>query len=160
MAVREVLIDPDPRLREVCPPVEVFDDAFRERMADLIDTFQENQWIGLSAPQLGLLERVLVIDVSENRDAMEVFVNPEVLQASRQAIVEESCASVPGVEGKVMRATRLHVRAQDLNGQYFDAALNDMRAVCLQHELDHLDGKLFVDRLPFWRRWRRKLSAG
>jgi peptide deformylase len=124
----------------------------------LLETLRAAGGIGLSAPQVGDPRRVSVIDLSGDGSAPEVFVNPDILARERWAIVEESCLSVPGVEGKLMRATRVRARAVDPTGAPFVRDLEDMHAVCLQHEVDHLDGTLFIDRLsPLHRlrmRWR------
>lgn len=154
MAVRAILEHPDPRLRQRALPVATFDGALRQLVADLLDTLHARGGIGLSAPQLGDLQQVAVADLSGDGSAPQIYVNPEILSRSRTAIVEESCLSVPGVVGKVLRATRLRVRAQDVTGTRFEQDLADMEAVCLQHEIDHLAGKLFIDRLSPLRRLR------
>ena len=152
MAVRPVLVDPDPRLRQRCGVVEAFDGALDALVQDLLDTMYAAPAIGLSAPQLGVPLRVAVLDVSGAKDQPEVFVNPEVLDQGTLAIVEESCLSVPGVVANVRRNIRARVRAFDRHGAPFEAELEDLRAVCLLHEVDHLEGRLFTDRLPAWRR--------
>lgn len=152
MPERPILEYPDPRLRERCAPVATFDSALARLVDDLFDSLYATSGIGLSAPQLGALERVLVMDHSGSASAPEVYVNPELLQRGAIGIVEESCLSVPGVTGNVFRATRVRVRAQDPTGTTFERDLDGMPAVCLQHEIDHLDGKLFIDRLMPWRR--------
>jgi peptide deformylase len=159
MPVREVLVDPDPRLRQRCRPVEAFDGALDALVHDLLDTMYAAPAIGLSAPQLGVPLRVVVLDVSPDRSAPEVFVNPEVLEQGMLALVEESCLSVPGVVANVRRNIRARVRAFDRRGQPFEAALADLRAVCLLHEVDHLEGRLFTDRLPAWRRLMLRLRG-
>ena len=152
MPERPILEYPDPRLRERCAPVATFETALARLVDDLFDTLYATSGIGLSAPQLGALERVLVMDHSGSATAPEVYVNPELLQRAAIGLVEESCLSLPGVTGNVFRATRVRVRAQDPTGATFERDLDGMPAVCLQHEIDHLDGKLFVDRLMPWRR--------
>ncbi len=158
MACLTILEHPDPRLRATCDAVTAFDDDLTRLVDDLLQTLAAAGGIGLSAPQVGELRRVSVMDLSGDGSTPEVFVNPEILQRRRWGIVEESCLSVPGIEGKVMRATRVRVRALDPGGAPFERDLEDMHAVCLQHEVDHLDGKLFIDRLsPIRRlsmRWR------
>ena len=149
-----ILEHPDPRLRLAAAPVDSFDDALGRLVDDLCETLRASGGIGLAAPQVGVARRVLVIDLSGGALPPEVYVNPEVLHAAIPALVEESCLSVPGVVGNVVRATRLGVRARTLTGEMFETELEDMHAVCLQHELDHLDGRLFVDRLSWWRRLR------
>ena len=169
MARSTILEHPDPRLRARCHEVTAFDADLARLVDDLLDTLHASGGIGLSAPQLGDPRRVSVMDLAGDGSAPEIFVNPDILVRRRWAIVEESCLSVPGVEGKVMRATRVRVRAMDRNGEPFVRDLEDMHAVCLQHEVDHLDGKLFIDRLsPIRRlgmRWReararREKAAG
>lgn len=152
MAERPILEYPDPRLRERSAPVASFDATVDRLVDDLFDTLYATSGIGLSAPQLGALQRVLVMDHSGNATAPEVYINPELLQRAAIGIVEESCLSVPGVTGNVFRATRARVRAQDRTGAVFECDLEGMPAVCLQHEIDHLEGKLFIDRLMPWRR--------
>jgi peptide deformylase len=159
---REVIRYPDPRLRERCARVEDFGPELSAFVDDLLDTLRPTGGIGLSAPQLGDLRAVFVMDLSEDHSEPQVFVNPEILSRERDAWVEESCLSIPGVEGKVIRATRLRVRAQNEDGEWFEEDLEDMYAVCVQHEVDHLEGRLFIDRLPVVKRVfarRRALKA-
>jgi len=156
---RPILEYPDPRLRQRSAPVSIFDDDLGRLVGDLFDTLYATSGIGLSAPQLGTLQRVLIMDHSGSASAPEVYVNPELLQRAAIGIVEESCLSVPGVTGNVFRATRVRVRAQDQRGAAFERELEGMPAVCLQHEIDHLEGKLFIDRLMPWRRLLIRLRA-
>ena len=158
MTVRTIIEVPDPQLRELSMPVETFDQDFSDRLDDLIDTFAETKTIGLSAPQIGYRERFLVMDLTDDRSNLQIFVNPEIVKSAGFAIVEESCASVPDVKGNVMRSAQILLRACDREGKPFEVELSNMDAVCVQHEIDHLDGKLFIDRLPFWRRWFLKAS--
>jgi peptide deformylase len=150
MALRPILEYPDPRLRERSNPVEAFDDALGGLIDDLIDTMRATDAVGISAPQIGVRQRVLVI-LSDD-ESPEVYVNPVIVDSAKPGFVEESCLSLPGVVGNVFRATRLRVQAYDRFGEVFERTLSMMPAVCLQHELDHLDGRLFSDRLPPWRR--------
>ena len=159
MARREVLEYPDPRLRLVSDPVTEFGSELADLVADLFDTMYAGKAIGLSAPQLDVQREVLVIDVSEDASAPQVFINPEILDSARPGFVEESCLSVPGVVANVLRATRIRVRARDCSGETFVRELADMEAVCLQHEMDHLAGKVLVDRLSAFRRWRLRRAA-
>jgi peptide deformylase len=154
MAILPILTIPDPRLRQVSKPVMQFDAGLRERVGDLVDTLYSTRAIGLSANQVGFAERFLVMDLSAERNAAEVYINPDIEWRNTIALVQESCLSVPDVSANVRRAIRLLVRYQDLDGQAQERELADLHAVCLQHELDHLDGKLFVDRLPWLERWR------
>ncbi len=159
MARREILEVPDARLRRTARPVTVFDRDLARLAEDLIDTLHATAGIGLSAPQLGDPRRVLVMDLSGDASAPQLYVNPEILAASTYGLVEESCLSVPGVVANVVRATELRVRARDGQGQAFERDLSGMEAVCLQHEMDHLEGKLFVDRLSLPRRWLARAAA-
>ena len=159
MARLEILEYPDPRLQLRSEPVTRFDDELERLIKDLLDTLYANEAIGLSAPQVAELHQVLVIDLSGNASATQIYINPEILSKSAWGLVEESCLSVPGVVGNVFRATALRVRAQDRSGKFFERDLADMHAVCLQHEMDHLAGKLIIDRLSFLRRFRIRALA-
>ncbi len=152
MAQRPILEYPDPRLRQVSAPVTVFDDSVAALVTDLRDTLYGTTGIGLCAPQIGDLRGVLVMDLSVDHSDLKVFINPEILSSDVPGMVEESCLSVPGIAGRVIRGTELDVRAKDVNGESFETHLSGMEAVCLQHEMDHLAGRLFVDRLSFFRR--------
>lgn len=156
MAVLPILLDPDPRLRQVASPVSDFGAGYQQALDDLLDTFATTDGIGLAAPQIGHSLRLLVMDLSQDRSAAQVLVNPSIMVSSGFAIVEESCASVPGLTGKVARASCVEVQARDQQGLQITTRMDGMAAVCLQHELEHLDGKLFTDRLPLWRHWFRK----
>lgn len=159
MSVREVIRYPDPRLREAAEPVRDFGPDLSTFVDDLLDTLRPTGGIGLSAPQLGDRRAVFVMDLSGDYTDPRVFVNPEILSDERDAWVEESCLSLPGVEAKVIRATRIRVRAQDEDGEFFEEDLEDMEAVCVQHEVDHLEGRLFIDRLSYFKRMRALLQA-
>lgn len=157
MAVRKILEYPDPRLMEVSLPVKEFDQGVRELAADLIETLHASEAIGLCAPQVDDRRQVLVMDHSGDRSAPEVYVNPNILARARFGFVEEQCLSVPGVAVNVFRATAIRVSARDASGVAFERELSGMPAVCLQHEMDHFDGKLLVDRLNWFK--RRRLRA-
>ncbi len=159
MARREVLEYPDPRLRLVSAPVTEFGEELADLVSDLFDTMYAGNAIGLSAPQLDVQREVLVMDLSDDASAPQVFINPEILDSARPGFVEESCLSVPGVVTNVLRATRVRVRARDIAGDPFERELADMEAVCLQHEMDHLIGKVLADRLSAFRRWRLRRAA-
>lgn len=154
-----ILEYPDPRLRLCSEPVTVFDDRLSRWVDDLIETMHAGQAIGLSAPQVDFRREVLVIDLSEDRSAPEVYINPKILSKKAYGFVEESCLSVPGVVANVLRATQIRVRAQDRTGETFERTLEGMHAVCVQHEMDHLRGKLLVDRLSFFRRFRLRRAT-
>jgi peptide deformylase len=155
-----VLTHPDPRLRTVAQPVTEFGAALSQLVDDLLETMYAARAIGLSATQVDVHQRVVVLDVSADGRAPQVYVNPQVLAQDTFGMVEESCMSVPGVLDSVRRATRLRVRAQGRDGVPFERRIEGMNAVCLLHEIDHLDGRLFVDRLSWLRRlrWRRLLG--
>ena len=159
MALLDILEYPDPRLRVPARSVSAFDASLETLVEDLVDTLRATKGIGLAAPQAGDRRAVLVIDLSEGASPPQVYVNPEILASAVPGLVEESCLSVPGVVGNVVRATELRVRAQDLGGESFERNLSGMEAVCLQHEMDHLAGRLFVDRLPLLRRLRIRAAA-
>lgn len=159
MAVLPILEYPDPRLRRRAAPVADFDAGLAGLVDDLCETLRASGGIGLAAPQVGDPRRVLVIDLSGGAAPPEVYVNPEIFDPAVPGLVEESCLSVPGVVGNVLRATQLTVRARDRGGVAFERRLEGMRAVCLQHEMDHLEGRLFVDRLSMFRRLGVRLGA-
>jgi peptide deformylase len=159
MAKLPIIEYPDPRLRLPAGPVSAFDATLARLVDDLLETLYATGGIGLSAPQAGIRRQVLVMDLSGNASAPQVYINPEILSSAVPALVEESCLSVPGIVGNLVRATRLRVRAHDPAGQVFERDLEDMHAVCLQHELDHLTGRLFIDHLSLVRRLRIRLAA-
>lgn len=154
MALLPILEYPDPRLRERALPVTAFDEALGQLIEDMLETMYAAPGIGLSATQVNVRRRLLVIDVSEKHDEPLVFVNPEIVSREGAAKTEEGCLSVPGIFDQVERAARVRVRAQDRMGEWFEQDYEGMLAVCLQHEMDHLDGKLFVDYLSDLKRER------
>ncbi len=154
MAIVEILEYPDTRLRTPALPVADFGAGIGGLVDDLVDTLHATSAIGLSAPQLDDSRQVLVMDLSAERSRPEVYINPRVLARARFGLVEERCLSVPGVAVNVLRATRIQVRAVDVDGIEFERELSGMHAVCLQHEMDHFDGKILVDRLNWFRRRR------
>ena len=147
MAKLEILEFPDRRLRTVAKPVAQVDDALRALIDDMFETMYAAPGIGLAASQVDVHRRLMVLDVSENSDAPMVFINPEILSAEGEEVYEEGCLSVPGIYAEVKRAERIRVRALDRNGQAFELETDGLLAVCIQHEMDHLAGKLFVDYL-------------
>lgn len=159
MAQRPVIEYPDPRLLEPCAQVDHFDDDVSTLVEDLTDTLQGSTGIALSAPQLGDLRQVLVMDLSAQRDSPEIYINPLILSRRRPGLVEESCLSLPGVVGNVLRSTEVRVRAQDVHGEVFERDLSGMHAVALQHEMDHFEGRLFIERLSRFRRWRLRRAG-
>ncbi len=153
MAKLEILEIPDSRLRTVAKPVESFDGALGRLIDDMTETMYSAQGIGLAATQVDVHRRLLVLDVSEAQDQPRVYINPEILEAEGSETCEEGCLSVPGIYAEVSRAERVRVSAQDRDGKTFEENLDGMHAVCLQHEIDHLDGKVFIDYLsPLKRR--------
>jgi peptide deformylase len=142
-----ILEYPDPRLRKTAAPVGVVDDAVRQLAADLLETMYAAKGVGLAATQIDVHRRVLVLDVSEERNQPMVFINPELLSAEGRGPGEEGCLSLPDIYDKVQRATHIRVRALGRDGNPFEIDADGLLAVCLQHEMDHLDGKLFVDYL-------------
>lgn len=148
MALLPILEYPDPRLKTVAKPVTRFDERLRQLVADMAETMYEAPGVGLAATQVDVHERLIVIDVSETRDQLKVFANPEILWASDDEVeCEEGCLSVPGVYDAVTRPARVRVRAQDADGQAFELECDGLLAVCVQHEMDHLLGKVFVEYL-------------
>lgn len=148
MAVLPILKFPDPRLHKVARPVAVVDDRIRQLVSDLIETMYAAKGIGLAATQCDVHERVLVVDVSEKGDSPRAFINPEIVSTSDERKVwEEGCLSVPGVYDEVERPDRIRVRALDEHGQAFELDADGLLAVCLQHEMDHLAGRVFVQHL-------------
>jgi len=154
MALRTILEYPDPRLRTKAQPVGEFGAALGRLIDDLFDTMYAAPGIGLAATQVDAHQRVIVADVSPERDQPLVLINPQILSREGVSSTEEGCLSVPDIFDEVERAARVRVRAQDRMGQVFERDFEDMLAVCVQHELDHLEGKLFVDYLSDLRRER------
>jgi peptide deformylase len=149
-----ILEYPDPRLRKVAAPVTAFGSDLVRLVHDLAETMYSAPGIGLAATQVDVHKRVIVIDVSEARDGLLLLVNPEILEAEGEAECEEGCLSVPGYYDKVTRAARIRVRAQDEHGASREIAADGLLAVCVQHEMDHLMGKVFVDHLSSLKRAR------
>jgi peptide deformylase len=154
MALLEILEFPDPRLRVQAAAVAVVDDAVRKLAADMLETMYAAPGIGLAAIQVNVPLRVIVLDVSDDSAQPRVLVNPEILEADGQEVMQEGCLSVPDVYEDVERAERIRFRAQDLDGEVFEEAAEGLLAVCIQHEIDHLEGKLFVDYLSQLKRGR------
>ncbi|MEO1102445.1 MAG: peptide deformylase [Pseudomonadota bacterium] len=159
MAIREILTYPDPRLTLTASPVNTFDDSLQQLVDDMLETLAQQQAIGLSATQVDDQRNVLVIHPPGASDGPEVFINPTIVSKAMWGFVEESCLSVPGVVGSVIRATQVEAKAQDRTGVPFSRTLSGMGAVCLQHEMDHLNGKLFIDRFSLFGRWRAHRAA-
>jgi peptide deformylase len=154
MALRTILEYPDPRLRTRAQPVIQFDAELRQLVDDMFETMYAAPGIGLAATQVDVHKRVIVIDVSKDRDQPLVFINPEILSRSGEEVSEEGCLSVPDNFAEVKRSSNVRVRARDRNGEVFERDYDDVLAVCIQHEMDHLEGKLFVDYLSDLKRER------
>ena len=147
MARLAILQYPDPRLHKIAVAVTVFDERVKRLVEDMAETMYAAPGIGLAATQVDVHERVIVIDTSETRDQLKVFINPEILDQTGVADREEGCLSVPGVFDRVKRAERIRVRAHDAEGRVFEEEADGLLAVCIQHEMDHLEGKVFVEYL-------------
>ncbi len=162
MALLKILEFPDPRLRTRAAPVEVVDAAIKTFVDDLFETMYAAPGIGLAATQVNVHKRVLVVDVSADKNQPHVFINPDILSKDGVEVTEEGCLSVPGFYEEVERAESIRVRALNRDGETFEMDADGLLAVCIQHEIDHLDGKLFVDYLSGMKRnrIRRKLEKG
>jgi len=147
MAIRTILHFPDPRLRTVAKPVAEVDDTIKTLVDDLAETMYDAPGIGLAATQINVHQRVIVIDINQDKNELHVFINPEILEKRGEEEMEEGCLSVPGIYETVRRADWVRVRAQDRDGNNFELETDGLLAVCIQHEIDHLDGKVFVDYL-------------
>lgn len=149
-----ILEYPDPRLRTVAQPVDVVDDELRSLIDDMFETMYASNGIGLAATQVNIHRRLLVADISDDHDQPLALVNPEVLEREDVETTQEGCLSVPGIFDDVERAQRVHIRALGRDGKPFEMTADGLLAVCIQHEIDHLDGKLFVDYLSELKRQR------
>jgi peptide deformylase len=158
MAVLEILHHPDPRLRQKAKPVAVFDDALQKLIDDLFETMYAAPGVGLAANQVGIDKRLAVMDCAEDKSKPQplVIINPEIVESADKAEVEEGCLSVPGIFDRIDRFTRLRLRALDRHGQAFEIDAEGLMAQAIQHEIDHLDGKLYIDYLSSLKRERIK----
>ena len=147
MAVLPILRYPDARLHKVAAPVTVFDENLKKLVRDMVETMYAAPGVGLAATQVDVHKQVVVVDVSERRDSLVVLVNPEIVEAWGVSDIEEGCLSVPGIYDTVERAERIRVRAWDQNGNAFTLEAQGLLSVCIQHEIDHLKGKVFVEYL-------------
>ena len=160
MAKLPIIEFPDPRLRTVAKPVERVDESLRRLIEDMFETMYAAPGIGLAATQVDFHQRLLVLDVSEDQSRPMVFINPEILAAEGSQTYQEGCLSVPGIYAEVKRADSIVVRFLDREGKQQELAAEDLLATCIQHEMDHLDGKLFIDYLsPLKREMVRKKLA-
>lgn len=147
MALLPILHYPDPRLHKVAAKVSQVDHEIRKLINNMAETMYAAPGIGLAATQVDVHKRIIVIDISETRDQLRVFINPELLETSGEADHEEGCLSVPGVFEKVRRAASIKIRALDRDGKPYTLEAQDLLAVCIQHEMEHLEGKVFVEHL-------------
>ncbi|MDZ7645195.1 MAG: peptide deformylase [Woeseiaceae bacterium] len=154
MAILKILEFPDPRLRRKATPVAAVDDDLRALVDDLFETMYQAPGIGLAATQVDVHQRLLVTDVTADRTEPHVLINPQILEMDGTAVSEEGCLSVPGYYEEVERAEHIRVRYLDRNGETVEREMEGLLAVCVQHEIDHLDGKLFVDYLSEAKRQR------
>ncbi len=162
MTKLRILEFPDPRLRKKAVPVAVVDDALRQLIDDLFETMYEAPGIGLAATQVDVHRRVLVADVSQEKDEPRVLINPEILEKDGTTVTEEGCLSVPGYYEEVERAEHIKVRYLDRDGNEQESEFEGLLAVCVQHEMDHLEGRLFVDYLSEVKRQRirKRIAKG
>ena len=154
MAIRHILHFPDPKLHNQSQIVEVVDDEIRTLVDDMLDTMYDAPGIGLAAPQVDVFKRIMLVDISDDKSEPLVFINPEIIDSGGKEKMEEGCLSVPGIYETVERADWIKVRALDRDGNPFEMEADGLKAVCIQHEIDHLDGKLFVDYLSSLKRTR------
>lgn len=155
MAILNILHYPDKRLHKVAKPIVAVDDRVRQLAKDMAETMYEAPGVGLAATQVDVHQRVIVIDVSEESNDLLVLINPEIVWSSDDSkIYEEGCLSVPGIYDEVERASEIKVKALDLNGEPFEFEADGILAVCVQHEIDHLNGKVFVEKLSMLKQMR------
>jgi peptide deformylase len=156
MSILEILHFPDPRLRQKASPVTEVNDEIRTTVDNMFETMYAAPGIGLAAVQVNILKEIIVIDISEDKNQPMCFINPEILEKQGEEKMEEGCLSVPGIFEKVTRAENIKVRYLDRDGKTVENEFNGLLAVCIQHEMDHLEGKLFVDYLSEMKRNRIK----
>jgi peptide deformylase len=157
MALLNILRYPDPRLHKIAKPVTVFDERLKQLVADMADTMYEAPGVGLAATQVDVHEQVIVIDISDSGKELRVLINPEIIWSSEEKLVyDEGCLSVPGIYDGVERPARVKARALDADGKAFEVEADGLLAVCIQHEMDHLKGKVFVEYLSPLKRNRIK----
>jgi len=156
MALLPILEYPDARLKRIASPVTEFTPAIKKLVADMAETMYQAPGIGLAATQVDVHKRVIVIDVSQDKSDLKVFINPEIIEADGEIVGEEGCLSVPQYYDNVRRAAHVKVRAQDADGKPFELEATELLAVCIQHEMDHLKGIVFVDHLSQLKQMRVK----
>ena len=147
MGIRKILTDKEPALHKVCKPVEVFDRKLHKLLDDMVDTLEEAQGVGLAAPQVGILRRVVIVDTG---DGILELINPTMVETSGEQVGAEGCLSVPGKYGLVKRPMYAKVRAQDRNGEWYEAEAEELIARCFCHELDHLDGIVYTEVMEYF----------
>ena len=147
MAILDILVYPDPRLRKLAKPVKNVDDAIRQLIADLTETMYHAEGIGLAATQVDVHQQVIVMDISESRDQPLVLINPNIVEQNGEQVYDEGCLSIPEYYAPVKRAESIKITALDREGEVFELEADGLLAVCIQHEMDHLLGKVFVDYL-------------
>ena len=147
MAPLKIVHYPDPRLHKIAQPITTVDDNIKALIANMAETMYSAPGVGLAATQVDRHVRLILVDISESKNDLKVFINPEILEASGQSEHEEGCLSVPGIYDTVTRPERVRVRALDRDGQPFELEADGLMAVCVQHEIDHLNGKVFVEYL-------------
>lgn len=159
MPILNILRYPDPRLHKIAKPVTVFDARLKKLIKDMAETMYDAPGVGLAASQVDVHEQLVVIDTSDTHDALQVFINPEILWASAETkVYDEGCLSVPGIYDGVERPAQVRVRALDADGKPFEISADGLLAVCIQHEIDHLKGKVFVEYLSPLKRNRIKMK--
>lgn len=157
MAIRKIVYLPDPRLRKVSSPVEAFDEELQTLIDDMFETMYDAKGVGLAAPQIGINLQLSVIDVAGDKKDQIVIINPEIIERIGEVSYQEGCLSVPGAYDTVKRAEKVTVRALDRQGKEFERSADGLLAECIQHEIDHLNGKLYIDLLsPLKRKLARK----
>jgi peptide deformylase len=154
MAILNILEYPDPRLRKVATPVDAVTPDIQKLVRDMAETMYAAPGVGLAATQVDVHKRIMVIDTSETHDDLRVFINPEIVSTEGEVICEEGCLSVPGYYDNVSRAAKVIVRAWDADGATFELEADGLLSVCVQHEIEHLSGKVFVDHLSLLKRAR------
>lgn len=147
MARLDILVYPDQRLRQVAQPVTEFNAELKKLVDDMAETMYSAAGIGLAAVQVNVPQRIVVMDLSETKDSLQIFINPEISEPQGSIQVEEGCLSVPDVYAMVERANTVHIKAQDVDGRPFATDANELLSICIQHEIDHLNGIVFVDYL-------------
>lgn len=147
MAILNILHYPDERLHKVAKPIAAVDEALQRMIDDMAETMYAAPGIGLAATQVDFHHRLIVIDISETKDQLQVFINPKIVSSDGKCVSEEGCLSVPGIYEEVSRAERVTVEALDRHGKPFRLEADGLMAICIQHEIDHLDGRVFVEKL-------------